>query len=395
MVTADSLTSADLQQLINWKEGPCVSLYMPTHKNLNEDRIRLRNLLRKAESRLDSAGWNANAGQTILAPAYRLLEDTKFWSFMSRGLTVHLSPSISFMRRLPVPFADFCSVARTFHVKPLFAAYIGSPEFYVLVLTEKSRTLYHGNMFGLEEVDLRQLPKGMVQALLFDNAERQLRWHSGFIRAAGGFGVYHGQSSSSEEAAIKRWLRDYCCEIDRGIRDFLGDSRTPLFVAAFEPIFSIYREVNTYKHMAQGNLRTDLKHISKADLHAKAWLQMEARREAVHENALRRYGELKGAGLTAEGIAHILPACLSGQVDTLFIDLSRQLWGSFEQNENLIRLSDGPAFESRDLYDLAAAQAWLKGADIQPVSAENFAPSDGVAAILRFSFQYRASMAQA
>jgi hypothetical protein len=57
-------SKTDLRQLVNNASAPCVSLYLPTHRagpETQQDPIRLKNLLRKAESGLQAEGWRGRS----------------------------------------------------------------------------------------------------------------------------------------------------------------------------------------------------------------------------------------------------------------------------------------------------------------------------------------------
>ena len=59
----DSLERQDLRELISQAGGPFVSIYQPTHRagaDIQQDPIRLKNLIREAAEKLKTAG-NARA----------------------------------------------------------------------------------------------------------------------------------------------------------------------------------------------------------------------------------------------------------------------------------------------------------------------------------------------
>ena len=384
MLHVDRLSTSDLRELITSDNWPSISIYMPTHKlgALSEDRIRIRNLLRAAEKRLEDAGFKRTASHDVLGPAYKLIEDTRFWSHLSEGLSLHLAPGRSRIYRLPVAFREFLSVGRRFHVKPLFAVQRESPEFCLLALSEKACKLYRGGRYSMEEVQLADLPSGMAEALHIEDLRRNLRVHTGDVEKS--VGVYHVQGSSSEEAVVKRWLRDYCYALDRAVCDYLGRGDTYLLVAAVEPIFAIYREANRYPRFIPRNVRPNMKHTTQDELRQEAWRHIEDEQSAARQSLLRRYGELRGSGLAADCLARLLPACFHGQVDTLFIDMDAESWGRFDVQRN--RIHANAASGAVELYDLAARQAWMSGARIHALASGELRAEDGIAAILRYSY---------
>ena len=54
----DRIRRAELQELVEWKQGPCVSLFMPMHvkdRNAMEDPVRLRELVAEAQKGLEDS----------------------------------------------------------------------------------------------------------------------------------------------------------------------------------------------------------------------------------------------------------------------------------------------------------------------------------------------------
>lgn len=394
MLHVDSLTDDSLRALVAWQRWPSVSLYIPTHRSgaISEDRTRLRNLLRCAEKQLSDSGCRTNVSRTVLEPAFRLIEDTRFWSHLSEGLSLHLSVGHREMRRLPISFPEFVAVGRTFHVKPLFAMPAAAPHFYLLALSEKGRRLYHGSRFDMQEIEVGRLPNSMAEAMHFEDLSRQLRFHTGDVENA--IGVFHVQGSSSEEARIKRWLRDYCLMLDRALCEYLGRSDAYLLVSAAEPIFSIYREVHRYHRFIRDNVRADIKHATQDELHREAWRRVEAEQATRKQSLLEKYREVRAADLAAEGLTQLLPACANGQVDTLFMSMAAECWGRFDPLRNELQVTGRDAPGAQELYDLAARQAWLSGAEILVLPPSELPAREDIAGILRYSYNLPAAEAR-
>ena len=385
MLHIDTLSTAELRELVDFEQDPCISLFMPTHRSgaMSEDRTRFRNLLRAAEGRVREQGA-ANSAE-ILRPAYALLEDTRYWSFLCDGLSLHLSSSRAFIHRLPVSVPELVWVGRRFYVKPLFALDFSEDEFYLLTLGEKGCALFRGTRLALEKLEVAGLPQSLADALKFEDLNRQLRVHTGDVEKGGG--VFHVQGGSNEEAIIKRWLRDYCSIVDRAVTEYLGDRNSPLLVAAAEPIFSIYREHSRCRQFLPHNVRANFKHASNDELHRVAWGILEVERKTQRDAQVRRYAELRGRNLAVSGLAELLPACVHGQVDTLFMDFTRERFGRFDAQRNSLEAEETPGHGREPLYDLAARSAWLNGAAIYPLaSGEPLAGDAGIAGILRYAF---------
>jgi hypothetical protein len=92
---ADLLRPEHVRELMSYGAGPCVSVFLPTHRvtpDSVQDPIRLRNLLDEAEKQLVAGGLRAPAAREILGPGRDLLSPGPFWSYQSDGLAVFLAP---------------------------------------------------------------------------------------------------------------------------------------------------------------------------------------------------------------------------------------------------------------------------------------------------------------
>ena len=99
------LTLDDLQSLQAQSSEPCVTVYMPTHRTgreVEQDPIRLKNLLRTAERQLSDSNVKEKDIAALLAPARDLIEKKPFWQHQSDGLALFLSEGDFHHFRLPV-----------------------------------------------------------------------------------------------------------------------------------------------------------------------------------------------------------------------------------------------------------------------------------------------------
>src|SRR5690242_16293325 len=118
----DILNPTDLKSLISQQGKWCVSLYMPTHRvgrEQQQDPVRLKNLLAKAETNLLANGLQRTKVQSLMQPAEELLWDKEFWRHQSDGLAIFLSYDFAVKYRLPSEFEELLLITKSFHTKPL------------------------------------------------------------------------------------------------------------------------------------------------------------------------------------------------------------------------------------------------------------------------------------
>ena len=137
----DILTRAELEQLMRKEQQWCVSIYMPTHRtgtDAQQDPIRLKNLLREAETGIFlPGGVGPRAVQKMLEPASMLLQDSDFWQHQSDGLAIFLSSNGIRRYRLPLNFEELVVVIDYFHIKPLLPLFTGDGQFFIFGFKSK------------------------------------------------------------------------------------------------------------------------------------------------------------------------------------------------------------------------------------------------------------------
>lgn len=132
----DLFVRNDLRLLMQHQDRWLVSIFMPTHSvttRVQEDRIRFKNLVKEAENKLDELG--ADKPDSLLEPAYRLLDDRPFWRDQSDGLALFVGEGLFKPYRLPLRFDELVSVTDRFHIKPILPLLTGDGRFYLLALS--------------------------------------------------------------------------------------------------------------------------------------------------------------------------------------------------------------------------------------------------------------------
>lgn len=212
----DHLRKSDLRSLLEHVGLPRLSLYMPTHRARSEqDPIRYKNLLDQAEQRLSDYGLRWPEVQEFLEPARNQPgRDGTFWQ-QGDGLALFMAPNLLQYYRLPVDFEETLMLGDQFHLKPLFKIFQNSGQFYILALSQNEVRLLEGTKYGVEEVELERLPASLVEALKWDNPERQTHGHTvSGGQQGGGRGRPdrtfhdHGVGKDDEKTDFLRYFRE-------------------------------------------------------------------------------------------------------------------------------------------------------------------------------------------
>lgn len=382
----DLVHRSDLRTLMRPYPGPCVSIFLPTHRageEVRQDPIRFGNLLRDAEGRLLEMGLRRPEAGEFLAPAEALLKDPFFWRHQGDGLAVFLGAGIHRRFRLPIEVQELVVVSDRFHVRPLLSLLTGDCRYYLLALSQNEIRLLQGTRHRVDEVDLEDVPDGLAGALKLDDGERQLQFHtrtpsSGGRRPA----IFHGHGA--EDDAKDRILR-YFRQIDAGLRDVLSQETAPLVLAGVEYLFPIYREANTYAHLLGEGVAGNPEELRPEELHRRAWPVVEPHFRAERESSSSRYRQLAGTGRTAADPLQIVEAAIHGRVEVLFVAAGEHVWGTIDPETAEVRMREGePEAGDEDLLDLSAIHTFLNGGAVYAPAADDLPEIPPAAAILRY-----------
>jgi hypothetical protein len=377
----------ELALLTREHDPPCVSVFLPTHRTrpaVEQDPIRLKNLLREAEHRLVATGQRAPEARALLAPAHKLLADELFWEHQGDGLAVFVAPGTFRTYRLPLAVPELVVVSGRFHVKPLLPLLLGDGRFHVLALSQNAARLLECTREGAREVAVDGMPRGIDEALDLDRPQPALQFHTGTPGGGGGerAAMFHGQGGPGEQA--KERLLQYCRVIDGHLRRVLGNERTPLVFAGVEYLFPIYRHASSHPHLAAEAVPGNPEGRPAAALAEQAWAIVRPHFERVQQEAVEQYHELAPRGRTSTDVRAVVPAAHEGRVATLFVAIGVQQWGRFDAAARAVSVHDEPAPGDEDLLDLAAVHTMLNGGTAYAVAPDRVPDGGPIAAAFRY-----------
>lgn len=382
----DDIRREDLIALASRDQAPRASVFLPTHRagaEIQEDPIRLKNLLREAESRLTDLGMRTPEAKETLQPAEELLEAHEFWQHQSDGLAVFASPGEFLTFRVPLELEELVLVGGRYHIKPLLKMFTGDGRFHVLALSQNEIRLMQGTHYGMDELQLENVPSSLAESLKYDVFEKSLQLHT---RSAGGAGrrpaVFHGHGATDDDPKEK--IFRYFRQIDSGLHEVLKGSSAPLVVAGVDYLLPIYREANTYPHLMEEGVTGNPEGWKPQELHDHAWEIVGPHFRKGIEAAADRYRELQGTGLASTSIEEALVAATTGRIDTLFVPVHEHVWGAYDEAEGSVEVTGERSTSSEDLLDLAAVQTLSGSGTVYAVDREEMPGEGAIAAIYRY-----------
>jgi hypothetical protein len=383
---ADLLLPENLDELLAHREGPCISVFLPTRRvtiDGAEERIRLRNLLDRAEGDLIAMGVRRADAVSLLEPGRDLMAGDGFWTQQSDGLALFLAAGWMRSFRLPVSFPELVVVGDGAHVRPLLELLAADGHFYLLALSQNQVRLLSGTRQQVDEVALAAGPKDLADTLAFDDLEKERQFH---VTGRGGSGApvaFHGHGIGAEvdKVLLDRFLR----EVDTALGAALAGATAPLVLAAVGYVQDRFRLITGYHNVLDRGIEGNPESLSAADLHTRGWSIVEPVFTRDLRDAADRYLEVAGQGrASASSVAEVVSASLQGRVDVLFVPVGEQQWGSVDAQSLEIAQHPDRQPGDEDLLDRAAMQTLAGSGRVFAVPPGEVPGSGPLAAVLRY-----------
>lgn len=378
----DIVTIDTFDRLIKVESTPAVSIYLPTHRSgpgIQQDPIRLRNLLQDASEQLLAGGMRGPEADALLEPIAGLTDDAEFWQHQEEGLALFAGPDRLESFRLPVAFPELVQVADRFHLKPLLPVLSRGERFYVLALSQQQVRLLWGTRFRVGQVDLTGIPESMAEALWFEDRERQVQFRQTGTRGQGRLAAtFHGQGMGKDVSSkrLERFFRT----VDKGIAGVIKTD-APVVLAGVEYLLAVYRRVSEHPVILDEVIAGNPEDLGAETLHRRAWAVTEPFFRKERDAAVSAF--FAGSRPTETMIESILPAASGGRVATLFVAENSNQWGVVRPSGE-IEPHEEREKGDRDLHDLAVAETWRHRGAVYLMPAPEIPGGRGIAATLRY-----------
>lgn len=383
----ENFTREDLKTLMQDRESICLSMYMPTHPrdaNHEQDRIRLKNLLSRAQKTVEDQADDDTGLKTNLEKAGELLIDTGFWSRIGKGLALFVDRSDWSYYRLPLPFEERFVSGKRFHLKPMLPLLTDNERYYLLALSRKQPRLLLCTRFHATEMELPDLPGSLEETLGYDWDPRSLQFHTGSVEGGGGDrpAMFHGQGAGVDDTKddVIRYFR----QVDQSVQNVLADSRAPLVLAGVEPLPPLYRQVNSHGNLMESVVECNSDDETDEFLQRQAWEIVNPHFEKARMEAAERYDNNRGTGYATADPQTVIPSAHFGRVDVLFVALEETLWGRFDPESQQVHIDDESTDAGEDLLNLAAVDTLQNGGTVYIMESDQVPERGPLAALLRY-----------
>ncbi|WP_046866880.1 hypothetical protein [Microvirga massiliensis] len=366
-------------------EPPCLSLYQPTHRahpEKQQNPIRFRNLVRELEASLQQK-YTGRERAPILRQFHALADDARFWNHALDGIAVFATSDLFRVYRLQRPVRELAIVAESFHTKPLMRILQSADRYHVLALSRGEATLYEGNRFTLDEVELpSEFPRTIADAVSLQGGDPE-RTNRVYGPAGPGRTTRHGTDVRQDELdnSTERFFR----AVDEAVlAHYSQPSGMPLLLAALPEHHHLFRTVSRNPALMPDAIDAHPSALSSDELRERAWqLVLPLYLERLG-TLVERFGEANAKGLGSSDLSDIARAAAAGRIATLLIEADRVIPGRFDRASGAIEFAplESPGID--DLLDDLGELALKTGGEVVIVPPERMPTDTGIAAIYRF-----------
>lgn len=362
---------SQVDRLLTSRRPASVSLYLTTDpvQGADAERLELRNLLDEAVRQLREAGHDKRETAEIQDLVRELVDDALFWEYQARSLAVFATPDDITTYRLPHQLSSLVEVSDRFHVKPLLRALTFPSSGYVLALSENAVRV------------LEVLPEGEPGLLSIQGMPRDA------ADAAGRPSISDRSPRGRVQGGEGRKMRlgQYSRAVDQALHPLLVGRDIPLILAATQPLDGIYRQWNTYPHLAVESLEGNPDSAADHDLAARARKVIDLVNASALAEVKDLFDERASAGRAATDVADVARAATYAMVDTVLVDIDAVMPGTIDETSGVVIFAEKNAAGSYGIVDEIARRMWLTGGRVLAVRREDIPGGRAVAAILRWA----------
>lgn len=338
-------------EIIYEGEGPFISLYQPTFRHRPENKqdiIRFKNLIQGIQSSLRQKYPKAEI-EKLMKPFNEIAENNIFWNNTKDGLAILSCKNKTVIYKLNRSVKEFAVVADSFHIKPLIRAYQSADSYHLLGLSRKNFTLYEGNRYGFEEIQLDpEIPRTIEDVLGDEYSEPYL--NPGAYGGTGGTPMFHGHGSRKDE--ISKDTEKYFRYVDKFILDnFSNPTGIPLILVALDEHHGLLRNITNNPHLINDGIRRDYETLSTDELREEAWKVIEPFYLNKTKELVERYELERSKFLGSDDLAQVARATVENRVDVLMLEADRIEPGKIHKETGALHRGDLDDPDVNDMLD--------------------------------------------
>lgn len=370
--------------IIYEKQGPFISLYQPTHRHKPESRqdlIRFKNLLQNTENSLKQKYPKVDI-ERLMKPFRQISEDRLFWNGSTDGLAILANINKCIVYRLQRPVEELAVVGDSFHIKPLIRTFQSADRYHVLGINRKNFTLYEGNRYGFEEIELDpDIPRTIEEVLGDEYTEPHIS--PGAYGGTGGTPLFHGHGGRKDE--INKDTEKYFRYVDKFIlENYSNPMKIPLILATLDEHHGLFRSITNNPYLYETGIRKSYENLSINEIREEAWQVIEPLYLEKTKTLVERYNLERSKFLASDDLVQIARAAIENRVDTLIIEAHKIISGILNKETGELKLEEMENPELNNVLDYIAEMVFKNKGEVIILPKERMPSITGVAAIYRY-----------
>jgi len=414
----ETVSAESIRPLLEPVVRPCLSLYLPTHRNVPEntvDRPAFRHLVEALELALALAHPRDQI-ERLLHPFHLLDADRRFWEHTRDGLAILAADGRATGFALQRPVTPLAMVTGRFHLLPLVRIVASLERFAILTLTSREAAVYEATAWhdvaggpAAREVTvgpLDPLPlerpaaradEPLTRGEVVDEVVREPHrvYREMGPRGKADTRIIHGGAGSKQDD-IDKDTEIFLRHVDAVVEGRVSRATDlPILLVAAAPLAATFRGLSRNPLLLEEHVPLDPHLMSRAELAAAiapVFAAAHARRVARELAAFHRARE---RGLADEDFTAIAAAAVAGRIATLLVEADRFVPGSFDRRTGIVatdgepigdrsRSGDQPAIHSEDVLGSVAETVLLHGGQIVSLARAAMPSPAPAAAIYRY-----------
>jgi hypothetical protein len=355
------LKKENLMRMAEMRGEWCVSVYMPlSDTESKKKRRRLKNMMFEAEKKLHRLSVEPGKIARLLGPVEMIMENPGFWENRTAGIAAFFTPASFAWYSLRYEFDDLVVVTDRFHLKPLLRDAAENGRFYLLTLSEDQIKLFEASELGINEVYVKGIPRNPA---CFLNPETE-----------------EGLAGEDEKRAR---LMELFRKVDKALVNYLKTDDAPLILAGDELLHPMYYDANSYENLIKVGIGGSVDNLPPDRLLKKALAIVKPVFRRRREGSLKTFDEKIERGLASNNFSKIFHAARAGRIETLFVPVGRQKWGTFDNATGELQINARPEPGDKDLLCVASTRTLRRGGEVFVVPPKKMPGKSLIAAVWR------------
>jgi hypothetical protein len=366
------------------KTGPCLSLYMPTHRlftDESKDVIVYTQLVKEALSslgKLQETSRFKDLEKTLL----NLATDHEFWRNQKDGMALFATEDTIIIYQAQTNFKPFTVIADSFHIKPLFSYFQHQEQFHLLALEAEKFEVYQGNIHHLESLafpfDSKVTLSEVLGSQQTDHDQTNKSYGGTFVGS-----TLHGHGGKKDDTAIDR--EKYFRYVDRFVYEhFSKHHPLPLILVTPKDHQFTFRSAAKNPHMLESMIDGSFQTIINTHLLVELTKIANLRFDKHLQRMIQTYQNQRHLLLSSDGLETVAKALMEGRVSHLFIEKDHVIPGHLNLTQQKVMYWDLNEPHTDDVLDDMLQLAMTKGTSVYLLDKSKMPTQSGVAANFRY-----------